>query len=51
MWGREVKSVDFFRMCLNCNDYKFERVGISYRSTYMNPMLTTNQKSMIEIKK
>ena len=26
MWGREVKSVDFFRMCLNCNDYKFERV-------------------------
>ena len=28
MWGREVKSVDFFRMSLNCNDYKFERVGI-----------------------
>ena len=31
-------------MCLNLNDYPFKTSRYSYRSTYMNPMVTTNQK-------
>ena len=38
-------------MCLNLNDYQFKASRYSYRSTYMNIMVTTNQKSKIDIKK
>ena len=30
-------------MCLNLNDYQFETSTYSYRSTYMNSMVTTNR--------
>ena len=33
-----------FRMCLNLSDYQFKTSKCSYRSTYTNPMVTTNQK-------
>ena len=36
-----------FRMCLNLNDYQFKTSRDSYKSTYMNTMVTTNQKSTI----
>ena len=31
-------------MCLNLNDYQFKTSRHNYRSTYMNTMVTTNQK-------
>ena len=34
-------------MCLNLNNYQFKTGRDSYRSTYMNPMVTTNQKPTI----
>ena len=33
-------------MCLNLNDYQFKTNR--YRSTYMNPIVTTNQKFTID---
>ena len=48
MCGRGVKNCTSFRMCLNFNDhFKTSR----YRPTYMNPMVTTNQKHMIDTQK
>ena len=44
MWGKGIKNVDFFRMCLNLKDYLFKTNLYSYRSTYMKPIATTNQK-------
>ena len=32
-------------MCLKLNDYQFKTSRYSYRSTYMNSVLTTDQKS------
>ena len=37
-----------FRMCLNLNDSQFQTSRYNYRSTYMNPMVTTNQKPKID---
>ena len=31
-------------MCFNLNEYQFETNKYSYRSTCMNPIVTTNQK-------
>ena len=36
-------------MCLNLNDYQFKTSR--YRSTYMNPMVNTNQKPTIDTQK
>ena len=33
-----------FKIYLNSNDYQFKTSRYSYQSTYMNPMITTNQK-------
>ena len=33
------------------NDYQFQTSTYSYRSTYMNPMVTTNQKPTIYTQK
>ena len=41
--GERRKNVDFFRMCLNLNDYQFKTSR--YTSTYMNPMVITNKKT------
>ena len=38
-------------MCLNINDYQFKTSRYSYRSTYMNPMTTTNRKPTIDTQK
>ena len=37
-------------MCLNLNDYQF-KTRHNYRLTYMNPMVTTNQKRTIDTQK
>ena len=31
-------------MCLNLNDYWFKTSRYNYRSTHINPMVTTNEK-------
>ena len=36
-------------MCLNLNDHQFKTSRYSYRSTYKNPMVNTNQKPTIAI--
>ena len=38
-------------MCLNLYDYQFKASRYSYRSTYLNSMVTTNQKLKIESQK
>ena len=35
-------------MCLNLNDYQFKMSRYSYKSIYMNPMVTTNKKPTID---
>ena len=42
--GEGSKNYRSFIMCLNLNDYKFKTSRYSYRSTYTNSMVTTNQK-------
>ena len=49
MWERKVKNTDLFK-CLNLNDYQF-KTKYNYRSTYMNPITTTNQKPTIDTQK
>ena len=44
--GGGNKKCRSFRMCLNLNDYQFKTNR--YRSTYMNPIVTTNQKFTID---
>ena len=41
-----VKKCVSFRMCLNLNDYQFKTIKYNYRLTYINPMVTTNQKNL-----
>ena len=41
MWVRGVKNVSS-QMGLNLNNYQFKTSRYSYRSTYMNPIVTTN---------
>ena len=38
-------------MCLNLNDYQFKTSRYNYESTYMDPMVTTNQKPTIDTQK
>ena len=38
-------------MCLNLNDYQFKTSRYSYRSTYMNPMVTIIQKPTTDTEK
>ena len=45
------KICRYFRMCLNLNDYQFKTSRYSYKSTYMKPMVTTNQKTSINTQK
>ena len=50
MWGRGIKCRSF-RMYLNLNGYQFKSSRYSYRSTFTNLMVTTNQKSTIDTQK
>ena len=49
--GEESKNCTSFRMCLNLNDYQFKTSRYSYRSTYVNSMVTANQKPTIDTQK
>ena len=49
--GEESKNCTSFRMCLNLNDYQFKTSRYSYRSTYVNSMVTANQKHTIDKQK
>ena len=40
-WSEKCRS---FRMCLNLNDYQFKTNRYNYRSTRINPMVTTDEK-------
>ena len=40
-----------FRMCLNLKHYLFKTNSYSYRSAYMNCVVTTNQISLIDTQK
>ena len=52
MHGREKsKKCRYFRICVNLNDNWFKTSRYSYRSRYMNPMVTTNQKPTIDTQK
>ena len=46
--GEGSKKCRSFRMCLILSDYQFKTSRYNYRSTYMNPMVTTNQKHTID---
>jgi len=48
--GERSKKIISFRLCLNLNEYQLETdIGLyNYRSTYRNPMITTNQKPVSE---
>ena len=48
MW--ESKRCRSFRMCLNLKDY-LSKSRNSSKETYMNPMVTTNQKPKIDTQK
>ena len=43
MQGTGIKYRSFI-MCLNLNDNQLKTIRYSYRSTYMNPIIITNQK-------
>ena len=47
--GEGRKKCRSLRMCLNLNEYQFKTSR--YRSTYMNPMVNTNQKPTIDTQK
>ena len=38
-------------MCLNLNDHKFKSSRYNYGSTYMNTMVTTNEKPTMDTQK
>ena len=46
--GEGSKKCRLFRICLNLNGYEFKTSRYSYRSTYVNLMITTNQKPTID---
>lgn len=50
MWWRVVKKCRCFAMCLNLSNFISKTSRFSYESTYMNPMITTNQKPAIVTK-
>ena len=45
--GEGNKQYRSFRMCLNLNDYQYKSSRYNYGSTYMNHIVTTNQKHTI----
>ena len=47
--GRGVKKCRSLKMCWNLNEYQFKTKR--YRSTYMKPMVTTNQKQTLDTQK
>ena len=49
--GEGNKKCKSFRMCLNLNNYQFETTRYSYSSTYLYPMVTTNQNFIIDTQK
>ena len=49
--GEGSKNYRFFIMCLNLNDYTFKTSRYSYRSTYINSMVTTNQNPTMDTQK
>lgn len=51
LWEREVKKCRSFRKCLSLNDYHFKQVDIGQHIEYVNPMVTTNRKPTIIIRK
>ena len=48
--GGEYKTRSF-KMYLNLNDYQFKASRYSHGSTYMNSIITTNQKHIIDSQK
>ena len=46
--GKESKKYRSFRMCLNINDKQFKTNKHNYGSTYMNPLVITNQKATVD---
>ena len=38
-------------MCLNLNDYQFKTIKYNYRLTYINPMVTANEKPTVDTQK
>ena len=51
MWGRGVKKCRTFRKCLSLNGNQLKTSRYNYRSTYINLMVTTNQKPTIDTQK
>ena len=49
--GEGSKKGRYFTMCLNLNYYQFKRSRFSCTSTYMNPVVTTNQKPTVVTQK
>ena len=49
--GEGNKNHRSFSMCFNLNDYWFKTSRYSYSSTYMEPMVTTNQKFTVDAQK
>ena len=49
--GEESKKYSSFRMCLYLSDNHLNTRRYSYQSTYMNPMVTTNQKPPVDTQK
>ena len=49
--GEESKEYRSPRMCLNLYGYQFKISRYNYGLTYMNPMVTTNQKPTIDTQK
>ena len=43
-----IEKCRSFRMCSNLNDYQFKTSTYRYRTTYMKPTVTTNQKSTMD---
>ena len=48
---RGSKKCKSFKMCLNLNVYQFKTSIYSYRSIYMNSMVKTNKKPIIDSQK
>ena len=46
-----VKKCVSLRMCLNLNDYQFKTIKYNYRLTYINPMVTANEKPTVDTQK
>ena len=47
----KVKKCRSFKICLKLNDCEFKTSRYSYKATYMNSMVTANQKPIVGIQK